>query len=79
MEGRRFGSGQTLIVGDTVVVQNENGTVHLCAASPDGFRELGQIAALSSKTWNQPAVAGRYLLVRNDREAVCWELPAARR
>jgi len=75
----RFGSGQTLIVGDTVVVQNENGTVHACAASPDGFRELGQIAALSSKTWNQPAVAGRYLLVRNDREAVCWELPAARR
>jgi outer membrane protein assembly factor BamB len=73
----RFGSGQTLIVGDTVVVQNENGTVHACAASPDGFRELGQIAALSSKTWNQPAVAGRYLLVRNDREAVCWELPAA--
>ena len=75
----RFGSGQTLIVGDTVVVQNENGTVHACAASPDGFRELGQIAALSSKTWNQPAVAGRYLLVRNDREAVCWELPAAGR
>ena len=75
----RFGSGQTLIVGDTVVVQNENGTVHACAASPDGFRELGQIAALSSKTWNQPSVAGRYLLVRNDREAVCWELPAAGR
>ena len=75
----RFGSGQTLIVGDTVVVQNENGTVHLCAASPDGFREFGSIAALSSKTWNQPAVAGRYLLVRNDREAVCWELPAAGR
>jgi outer membrane protein assembly factor BamB len=75
----RFGSGQTLIVGDTVVVQNENGTVHACAASPDGFHELGQIAALSSKTWNQPAVAGRYLLVRNDREAVCWELPAAGR
>ncbi len=75
----RFGSGQTLIVGDTIVVQNETGTVHACAASPDGFRELGQIAALSSKTWNQPAVAGRYLLVRNDREAVCWELPAAGR
>ena len=75
----RFGSGQTLIVGDGIVVQNENGTVHLCAASPDGFREFGSIAALSSKTWNQPAVAGRYLLVRNDREAVCWELPAAGR
>lgn len=75
----RFGSGQTLIVGDVIVVQNENGTVHACAASPDGFRELGRIAALSSKTWNHPTVAGRYLLVRNDREASCWELPAAGR
>ena len=72
----RFGSGQTLIVGDVIVVQNENGTVHACAASPDGFREWGRIAALSSKTWNHPTVAGRYLLVRNDREASCWELPA---
>jgi outer membrane protein assembly factor BamB len=75
----RFGSGQTLIVGDVIVVQNENGTVHACAASPEGFRELGRIAALSSKTWNHPTVAGRYLLVRNDREAACWELPAAGR
>ncbi len=73
----RFGSGQTLIVGDVIVVQNENGTVHACAASPEGFREFGRIAALSSKTWNHPTVAGRYLLVRNDREATCWELPAA--
>ena len=72
----RFGSGQTLIVGDVIVVQNENGTVHACAASPDRFRELGRIPALSSKTWNHPTVAGRYLLARNDREATCWELPA---
>ena len=72
----RFGSGQTLIVGDVIVVQNENGTVHACAASPDGFRELGRIPALTSKTWNHPTIAGRYLLARNDREATCWELPA---
>ncbi len=75
----RFGSGQTLIVGDVIVVQSENGTVHACAASPDGFRELGRIPALTSKTWNHPTVAGRYLLARNDREATCWELPSATR
>jgi len=75
----RFGSGQSLLVGDVIVVQNENGTVHACAASPDGFRELGRIPALTSKTWNHPTVAGRYLLARNDREATCWELPAAGR
>jgi outer membrane protein assembly factor BamB len=70
----RFGSGQTLLCGDLVLVQNEDGHVHLCAAHPSGFKEFGKIAALSSKTWNHPVLAGRYLLVRNDREAVCYEL-----
>jgi len=73
----RFGSGQTLIVGDRVWVQAEAGTVHVCDATPGGFRELGRIEALGSKTWNHPVVAGRYLLARNDREATCWDLGGA--
>lgn len=71
----RFASGQTLLVDDLVLVQNENGRVHLAAATPEGFLEHGQIPAMSSKTWNHPVLAGRYLLVRNDQEAVCYELP----
>ena len=71
----RFGSGQTLLVGNLILVQNERGSVHLCSASPDGFQEFASIPALTSKTWNQPTLAGRFLLVRNDREAACYELP----
>jgi outer membrane protein assembly factor BamB len=71
----RFGSGQSLVVGSLLLVQNERGSVHLCSATPDAFREFGSIPALSSKTWNQPTLAGRFLLVRNDREAACYELP----
>ena len=71
----RYGSGQTLLVDDLVIVQTEPGPVALAEARPDGFHELGRIAALSSKTWNHPTLAGRYLLVRNDQEAVCYELP----
>lgn len=71
----RFASGQSLLADDLVIIQNESGPVHLCAAKPDGFTELGKIEALSSKTWNHPVLAGRYLIVRNDREAVCYELP----
>ncbi|MCX6854399.1 MAG: PQQ-like beta-propeller repeat protein [Verrucomicrobia bacterium] len=71
----RFGSGQSLLVDDLVLIQSESGAVHLAAADPGAFKDFGEIAALSSKTWNHPVLAGRYLLVRNDREAVCYELP----
>jgi outer membrane protein assembly factor BamB len=71
----RFASGQSLLVGNLVIIQSEDGPVHLCAAKPEGFQELGKLDALSSKTWNHPTLAGRYLLVRNDREATCYELP----
>ena len=75
-KGGHYGSGQTLLADDLVLIQTESGPVALAEAKPDGFRELGRIdSALSSKTWNHPTLAGRYLLVRNDQEAVCYELP----
>ncbi len=70
----RFASGQSLLVDDLVIVQSESGSVHLAKAQPSGYEELGRVEALSSKTWNHPVLAGRFLLVRNDREAVCYEL-----
>ncbi len=71
----RYGSGQSLLVGDRIVVQNEDGTIALAAAKPDGFVEFARVPALPSKTWNYPTVAGRLLIVRNDKEAACYELP----
>lgn len=73
----RYGSGQSLVVDDLVLIQSERGGVVLAAADPAGFQEFGRLAALSSKTWNFPTLAGRYLLARNDEEAVCYELPVA--
>ena len=73
----RFASGQSLLVGDLVIIQSEDGPVYLCGAKPEGFQELGKLDALSSKTWNHPTLAGRYLLLRNDQEAVCYELPTS--
>lgn len=73
----RYGAGQTLLVDDLVLIQSESGRFAIAEAKPEGFRELGALEALSSKTWNHPTLAGRYLLLRNDREAVCYELPLA--
>lgn len=71
----RYGHGQTLLVSDVLLVLTESGEVVLVEPDPEGHREHARFTALKGKTWNTPALAGRYLLVRNDREAACYELP----
>src|SRR5439155_11138882 len=71
----RYGHGQVLLAGDRLIVQAENGTVVLVEPSPERLIERGRLPALSSRTWNNPALAGRMLLVRNDRMVACYELP----
>jgi outer membrane protein assembly factor BamB len=74
----RYGHGQVLLVEDLLLVQAEEpGDLLLVEANPARHVERGRIKALTSKTWNNPALSGRFLLVRNDREAVCYELPTA--
>jgi outer membrane protein assembly factor BamB len=70
----RYGHGQVLLAGDLLLVQAETGEVVLVEATPAEFRELTSFQALDDRTWNNPALSGRYLLVRNDREAACYEL-----
>jgi outer membrane protein assembly factor BamB len=71
----RFGHGQILLAGSLLLVQAEDGRVALVEPNPESLRLLARLPALDGKTWNNPALAGEYLLVRNDREAVCYRLP----
>ncbi|MEZ5303987.1 MAG: PQQ-binding-like beta-propeller repeat protein [Verrucomicrobiales bacterium] len=74
----RYGYGQNLLVngGSHILVQTERGDVVLVETNPDELREVARLEALTSgsKTWNAPALAGAYLLVRNDEEAACFRL-----
>ncbi|MBC8289892.1 MAG: PQQ-like beta-propeller repeat protein [Planctomycetes bacterium] len=74
----RYGHGQLALVCDLLVIQSEPGEVCLVEARPDRFREIARLPALTERTWNHPVISGRYLLVRNDREAACFELQPAR-
>jgi outer membrane protein assembly factor BamB len=76
-KGGRYGHGQVLLVGDVLLVTTESGEVVLVEAAPTKHRELARFAALTGKTWNNAALARRYLLVRNAQEAACYELPLA--
>jgi outer membrane protein assembly factor BamB len=62
------------LAGNVILVQAESGSVHLIEANPDRHVELASLDALSSKTWNCPVLAGQHLILRNDREAVCYRL-----
>ncbi|OHB66221.1 MAG: hypothetical protein A2Y76_15450 [Planctomycetes bacterium RBG_13_60_9] len=73
-KGGYYGHGQILLADDLLVIVAEDGEVAFGKASPAAFSELYRVKALNSKTWNNPALAGPFLLVRNDREAVCYEL-----
>jgi len=75
-KGGRYRHGQLLRTGDLLVIVAEDpGDVVLVRANPRRHEELGRIPALATMTWNNPALSGRRLLVRNNREAVCFELP----
>ena len=71
----RYGHGQILLVGDTILVLSETGELALVATNPDQFEELARIQALEGKTWSNLAFSTPYLLIRNGEEAACYRLP----
>ena len=76
-KGGNYGFGQNLLVGDTLLIQAENGDIALVKATPESFQELARTSALKGVTWNVPTLAGNYLLVRNDTEAICYRVALA--
>lgn len=74
-KGGRYDQGQLLRAGNLLVVQSEPGDVVLVEATPEAHREVARLAALTDQTWNNPAIVGDLLLVRNAVEAACYRLP----
>ena len=73
----KFGHGQIMLIGDTLLLLSEVGELILIDPSPRGYRELASIQVFdeSQITWNNPAFSSPFLLVRNAEEAACYELP----
>lgn len=79
----RYGHGQILLVGDHLLVQDEdNGMLMLIPATPEKPSAIAEFQSLNvlhddglAKAWNNLCFAAPYLIVRNDREAACFKLP----
>jgi outer membrane protein assembly factor BamB len=72
----RYGFGQVLLVPDSkmLIVQSETGPIALVKATPDDFDEVSTLAAFESKTWNHSVLCRGRLYLRNNKEAVCYDL-----
>lgn len=71
----RYGHGQILLVDDVILVLSEKGEIALVEASPEEYHEWARIPGIEGRTWNTPALAGPYLIIRSPREAAAFELP----
>ena len=74
--GEAFGHGQILLYDDLIIALTEYGELVLVEATPEAFRELGRMEALTKgpKTWNNPAIAHGRIYVRNEEQMACFDL-----
>lgn len=74
----RYRHGQILRVSDHLLVLSEQGEVFLVDADPKNADSVrGSFQGLDGKTWNNPALYGDVLLIRNGHEAAAYRLPLA--
>jgi len=74
----RYHHGQLLLAGRLLLVLSEDGELVLVAASPERPNDVrGRIQALEGTTWNNVALYGAYLAIRNAKEAAVYRLPLA--
>lgn len=75
-KGGRYGYGEVLLASGYLIISTETGDVVLVKATPERHEEIAHFSALSGKTWNVPALAAGYLLVRNAEEMACYRVGA---
>ncbi len=73
-KGGRYGYGQVMLASGHLIVLTEDGDLALVRATPGEHEELARFPVLDSKTWNHPAMAGGYLLVRSLGEMAAFDL-----
>ena len=73
-KGGRYGQGQVLLASGHLVITTDEGQVVLVRATPAGHQEVARMAGVEGRTWNHPALADGFLLVRNTAQMAAFDL-----
>ena len=73
-KGGRYGYGQIMLASGHLIVLTEDGNLALVQATPERHVEKVRFPVLDGKSWNHPAMAGGFLLVRNLAEMAAFDL-----
>jgi outer membrane protein assembly factor BamB len=76
-KGGRYGNSQVLLVAGRLIIQCQNGDLALVEATNQEHREIIRFPALEGETWNYPAIGESKLLLRNDRQMMCYDLSSS--
>jgi outer membrane protein assembly factor BamB len=73
-KGGRYGYGQVMLASGHLIVLTDDGDLVLVRATPERHEERARFSVLNGKTWNHPAMANGYLIVRNLAEMAAFDL-----
>lgn len=71
---RGYGKGSLIGVGDYLFVLSDRGKLAQAKASPDGFKPIGTMQALTGKSWTSPTLIHGRIYLRNHDELACFQV-----
>jgi outer membrane protein assembly factor BamB len=74
---RGFGHGSLILAGGHLIVLSDRGKLALVQATPEEYRELGNVQVIEGKCWTAPSLADGRLYVRNEEQLIAldWKGP----
>jgi outer membrane protein assembly factor BamB len=73
-KGGRYGYGQVMLADGHLIVVTEDGELALVRPTPERHVEIARFPVLEGRSWNHPAMADGYLLIRNINEMAAFDL-----
>ncbi len=72
---RGLGKASLVAADDLLIVWGDRGKLTLVDASPEGYRQKGQVQILEEgQTWTPPTIAGGKLYLRGNTDVVCLDI-----